>query len=360
MTRVTRPARTAAAFAATALLLAACSDDDDVLPAEPAVTASATPTVGDFCSALVAVDSALPNLDQVGADEPSAAPTAESSAAPSAGAEPADASADPSADSSDSSDSSDSGDSGDSGDSSDSSDSSDEGGGGEGEEPPPSPAQIAAQIAFLTPLLAEEVRTAPASLASQAATVQRVLVAAPAKGNDYDPFSDPELVPADQAIDQFALSNCGFPSITGTASEYEFDGLPATTPGGPTSYTLRNEGHELHEMILARINDGVDLTPRQILDLPEEEAQTKISFIGFAFAEPGKSFTAFYDLKEPGRYFILCFMSKGSDAEHNFQGDGPPHFTLGMLENLAVGKDATPIVDSSAAPSASSSPEMQH
>ncbi|MCA1671968.1 MAG: hypothetical protein LC799_07105 [Actinobacteria bacterium] len=81
---------------------------------------------------------------------------------------------------------------------------------------------------------------------------------------------------------------------------------------------LKNEGEEIHEIALLRINDDVTLSAEELLVLPEE-AMTKATAAGFGFAEIGKSSTSFIRL-EPGRYAVACFIPVGSKADRRATG----------------------------------------
>ena len=47
----------------------------------------------------------------------------------------------------------------------------------------------------------------------------------------------------------------------------------------------------------------------------------------------GAAATAFGDLR-PGRYFGVCFIPEGTTP--TAEGQGPPHFTMGMLKEFAI------------------------
>ena len=64
------------------------------------------------------------------------------------------------------------------------------------------------------------------------------------------------------------------PVIAVTAQDYHFEGLPSSVPAG-TSLTLTNAGHEVHELLVVRKNDGVTESFDELLALPQEEALQK-------------------------------------------------------------------------------------
>ena len=49
---------------------------------------------------------------------------------------------------------------------------------------------------------------------------------------------------------------------------------------------------------------------------------------------PGGSDVVSWHLAEPGNYAAVCFVSVGSVGET--EGDGPPHFTQGMVHEFTV------------------------
>lgn len=282
----------ASAACALALLMAGCASDDEpiaspsVASATPTPTPTPTATVDDFCQAKVAID---------GAFLAGGPPEAEAGATPD-------------------------------------------------------PAKIAEGLraAFSAPY-AELKRTAQSEVAADVDSLVSLLDAGITVGNEDFMFS-PEFAKSDAAVDDYLNDNCGFEKLSASAADYEYTGLPTVAPQGLTGLTLTNTGKEFHEMVLLRINDDVDLTAKEILALPEEEAMTKAQPMGVVLANPGTTATNFFDLKA-GRYAVLCFISKGSDAAHDFNGDGPPHFTQGMLEDLKVlgsGEEATAEPTSSA------------
>ena len=129
------------------------------------------------------------------------------------------------------------------------------------------------------------------------------------------------------------LAECGFEQVEATGVDYEYEGIPGTVAAGTTALTFSNEGQEMHEIALARINDDVTMSVEEILGLPEEQALSMVTPVGGAFAEPGGSDTTFVEL-EAGHYAALCFVPQGTT--HDTEGAGPPHFTLGMFAEFTV------------------------
>ena len=85
----------------------------------------------------------------------------------------------------------------------------------------------------------------------------------------------------------FVKDNCGFTEIDVTAADYTYTGLEAEYPAGPAVVTLTNDGEEVHEMIVLRVNDDVTETAAEIVALPEEEAFSKVALKGVGVRLPG-------------------------------------------------------------------------
>ncbi|CAN5585809.1 hypothetical protein BH10ACT3_BH10ACT3_10760 [soil metagenome] len=148
---------------------------------------------------------------------------------------------------------------------------------------------------------------------------------------------------AQQVVLDWVSDNCGFETMSVKAMNYHYMGIPDTTDAATYVVDLTNEGTELHEMQVARVNDDVTETAEELLALPEEEATSKVRIIGGAFAMPGETGTATLDLSEPGRYIALCFIPGGLTPEvaaaaesGGAPPDGAPHFTAGMVHEFTV------------------------
>lgn len=137
-------------------------------------------------------------------------------------------------------------------------------------------------------------------------------------------------------VNQYVGDECGFGSASVTAVDFAFDADLDDLGTGLTMFEFNNDGAELHEMALIRINDDTTETVEQLLEMPEEEAEQKTTFIGVAFAEPGGESTMFADL-DTGRYVVLCFIPTGTTSFEDIEtADGPPHFAQGMVKEFAV------------------------
>lgn len=150
--------------------------------------------------------------------------------------------------------------------------------------------------------------------------------------------SSDDFISDSGVVNEFMLGECGFSVVAVEAIDYAYDADLEGIEEGTVAFDFVNNGSEVHEMVLLRINDDVTETLEELLELPEEEAETKTSFVGFSFASQGEGDVLFADL-EAGRYAILCFLPLGSlDVESLESGaaDGPPHFTQGMHQEFTI------------------------
>jgi hypothetical protein len=136
-----------------------------------------------------------------------------------------------------------------------------------------------------------------------------------------------------------------------------------SVPAG-TSLAFLNTGAEVHELIVARKNDGVTESWDELIALPEEEAFQKVTTLGPLFAAPGEPATfgigptgpgpmSAITVEQEGEYLALCAIPQGmtelpdfgAEAEAQASPDaapasgapqGPPHFVLGMRQEFTV------------------------
>jgi hypothetical protein len=130
----------------------------------------------------------------------------------------------------------------------------------------------------------------------------------------------------------------GATAVEVTASEYTFAGLDALSAPGEYGVTLVNDGAELHELVIQRINDD-ETRPLEEL-LQEEDPSGFVTDVAFTFACPGASAEAAeVNIEEPGRYVALCFIPVGTVPEtppEEFEQLGPPHAFQGMAIEFQV------------------------
>jgi plastocyanin len=128
--------------------------------------------------------------------------------------------------------------------------------------------------------------------------------------------------------------------ITVSAVDYAFAGIPDGVPPG-TVLGLRNDGNEVHEMLVYRINDDVVQTLPEILALPQEEALKLITEVGGAIAAPGEDAEDTVTVDEAGAYAMICAIPFGTTEMPEGSpppAGGAPHFTAGMAKAFSVGE----------------------
>lgn len=196
------------------------------------------------------------------------------------------------------------------------------GGPGPDESAPPEEQQaaLAEFSAMMEPLLAEVEETAPEEISGDVETATG-LVREGLAGNDPSVLEGPEFQEADDNIDEYMLAECGYEQIEATGVDHEYEGIPDTVPAGVVALTFTNEGDEVHEIGIARINDDVTEPVEQLLTLPEEEVFSKLQLMGVTYASPGESETTFLRLDE-GRYGAACFIPEGTTHIES-TGSGP-------------------------------------
>jgi hypothetical protein len=139
-------------------------------------------------------------------------------------------------------------------------------------------------------------------------------------------------------IGDWAADNCGWQNVTLTAKEYEFTGMPEEVEAGTILVKFENQGAELHEAAFFSINEGVTESVEELLQLPEEEATSKVAETGAAYALPAGTYYTTVELEE-GRHGIVCFVPQGLTLEALQSGqepDGAPHFMEGMHTEFEV------------------------
>lgn len=144
----------------------------------------------------------------------------------------------------------------------------------------------------------------------------------------------PEFLASSASVGEFAARNCADEQLEVTARDYEFAGIPATLTAGEYGVLLTNEGQEWHEIILLKKNEGVTETAEELLALPEEEAMSKVTEVGGAFAGPGTTSGMVVELDE-GDYIAICFIPVGTTSLES-EAEGPPHAAEGMVHEFNV------------------------
>jgi plastocyanin len=171
---------------------------------------------------------------------------------------------------------------------------------------------------------------APAAPASPAAE-SPAAPASPEAPASPDTSPSPAASPAGETIE-----------IVGV--DYAFEGVPPTIPAGAT-LSFRNDGQEVHELVLVRRNDDVSTTFEELLQMPQEEVEQLVTIAGYAVAAKGETAQQTVPVGEPGDYAMVCFVPVGmTEMPSEDPGasppdaTGPPHFTQGMLSLVTVGE----------------------
>ena len=181
---------------------------------------------------------------------------------------------------------------------------------------------------------------------------QRIVAAAPAELEDEyvvlsaafgevvdtgnpDAFFTPDVDAADDVVHAHNLDNCGWAVAEIGAEDFRFTGELPTDPG-PVSFQLTNTGDEAHALIVAGKLDDVEGSALDAFNALESEEAFPTAFeqAAAAFAEPGESVYGLADLA-PGEYVAFCPIPSGTAGEDSI-GDGPPHFTQGMVTSFEV------------------------
>jgi hypothetical protein len=151
-------------------------------------------------------------------------------------------------------------------------------------------------------------------------------------------FETEEFAEADTTVGAYVYAECpADESIEYEAVDYGYEGFPEEVSAGVVTLKLTNTGEEMHEVAHMVKKDGVTESWEDIMALPEEEAMSKVDFVGGAFAMPGQTVYGIHEF-EAGEHAFVCFIPVGStpDAEEGEGEEGPPHFTQGMIHEFTV------------------------
>jgi uncharacterized cupredoxin-like copper-binding protein len=117
-------------------------------------------------------------------------------------------------------------------------------------------------------------------------------------------------------------------TIVVSTSEYAFDVSSTTVAAGRVPITLHNNGAEPHQVMIARLHDGV--TVDRYLSAAHSDEGSASSLIdnagGVNIVDPGTTGTGYGDFA-PGSYVLLCYIPAG---------DGVGHLHHGMVAELTV------------------------
>lgn len=188
-------------------------------------------------------------------------------------------------------------------------------------------------FADILPLFDSIVEAAPTQL-DEAGTVVGQAFRAAAAGN-FDSVQQPAFDAANATIMRYYVDGCHWTPMTVGLADFAFDGELPNRPG-PYVFELHNEGDEAHLFVVGRLRDGVEGTAEAAFAAATEETiAASFAQVGNVFAAPGDTQFLATDLT-PGRYVVYCPLPVGSTPDHDMDGDGPPHFTAGMLRYFDI------------------------
>lgn len=185
----------------------------------------------------------------------------------------------------------------------------------------------------LLPLADEIKANAPDEVSDDIDTLHAAVVELGETGDFETAFGD-EVEAASDRVHEYDLGACDWQQVDVTAKDYAFEGIDDELDAGATSFEFTNDGKESHELVLLRKNEGVTETFDQLLELPEDQARSKVTGTGGTGGDPGDQDYLVADLKA-GEYLAICFIPVGTTGEDT-EGDGPPHFTKGMKREFTV------------------------
>jgi hypothetical protein len=181
-----------------------------------------------------------------------------------------------------------------------------------------------------------------------AVALTAAIVAFTACGSDEDVSISTS--PAPSSSDSAHHDDATVVTIEGV--DYGFNDVPASVPAG-TTLAFRNAAPaELHELVVFRLSDDIELD--DLAQLPADELGARLGAPVTVLLQPPGSdeqIVAVGDgtLSEPGRYVLMCFIPTGADPEEYLaaaaaaEGEaptgvagGPPHFVNGMYAELQV------------------------
>jgi hypothetical protein len=80
------------------------------------------------------------------------------------------------------------------------------------------------------------------------------------------------------------VDKCGYETVSVTADEFSFDGVPADVPAGTVAITMTNGGELEHEMAMFRVDDTVRAPVGELLQMSPSEVNRPLTFTSAAHA----------------------------------------------------------------------------
>ena len=144
----------------------------------------------------------------------------------------------------------------------------------------------------------------------------------------------PEFIKLNTRINMAAIDDCNVNALDVTAIDHAYEDAPTTIKAGPVGFRFRNAGMQDHEMLLLRKNDGTEESFDELLRLPRQEIEEKVTGFGTYFAAPGDTEARIVTLPA-GAFLMVCTLpAEPADGESDSQGS--PHFMLGMTHEFSV------------------------
>lgn len=166
-----------------------------------------------------------------------------------------------------------------------------------------------------------------------------------AETGDFEALEDdPAFKAAETRAHLFDRENCGWARQNVTGVDYAFNGLSPNVKAGPVSFDLKNDGKEVHELVVVKKKAGVTESFDALIAMSEEEAQEKVDVLGGVEpVPPGESDYVVAEL-EKGEYLVACFLPVGATPEVLARAEasgerpqGEPHALKGMRNIVTVG-----------------------
>ena len=157
----------------------------------------------------------------------------------------------------------------------------------------------------------------------------------------------------DDSAETTTTADASSKDVVVTASDFEFDGVPAKAAAG-TKFSLENTStKELHEFVAIKLPDGEKRPAADLVKLPPAEQEKLASgppATVILRAPGGEQIDAVGDgtIAAPGRYLVICSIPTGADpgaylaaAQASQDGPpdvpgGPPHLVQGMYAELTI------------------------
>jgi hypothetical protein len=193
----------------------------------------------------------------------------------------------------------------------------------------PDPDTVRAVFSDLDAAATTIAERAPSTVQQAADRVGRAIELAATSGEAT--LFEPPTSAAMAEVHAHAADECLYEQVSVVATDFEFSGIPDKVLAGKVALRFENQSAvEDHELVLFVKSEGVDAPMAELLELPEEEAMTKVRPVAVTMAEPGGRNGLILDL-EPGNYAAVCFVPVGGNEQ------AEPHFMYGMVADFVVG-----------------------